>query len=291
MLFQNRFMIQAPADEIMTAGGALSAIVPEVWSQRYYDALLADLPFNSIISTDWEGEIQDLGDRVNITQFPEFDEGDDLEEDARADAKAITVTGQQLVINKRVVKDFIVTKKATLQSLPHMDKLRELAVYSILKKVQSSIIAAIVPSAASPDHTAAYASGTTLALADMLSAKEALDTANVPAADRHAVLGAAQSNDIFNIVGFVSRDFIAAGSPLSSGLLPAQLCGFAPHMTTVVGNTSFWFHRTFMTMASQQGMQVNQYDLGVEGKRAVRVNLDTLYGLKQLDGVRVYTIA
>lgn len=275
----------------MTAGSNLSAIIPEVWSQRYYDVLLADLPFNSIISTDYEGEIQDLGDRVNIPTFPEFDEGEELEEDARSDAKAVTVTSQQLVINKRVVKDFIVTKKAILQSQPHMDKLRELAVYAILKKIQSTIIATIVPNAATPDHTIAYDSGTTLGLADILEMKELLDDQDVPATERHSVLGSAQTNDIFNITGFTSRDFLLAGSPLQSGLIPAQLLGFMPHFTTVVGaSTSYWFHRSFMTMASQQGMDVREYDLGVDGKRATRVNLDTLYGLKQLDGLRVGTI-
>lgn len=279
------------ADEIMTAGSNLSAIIPEVWSQRYYDVLLADLPFNSLISTDYEGEIADLGDRVNIPTFPEFDDGEELAEDARSDARAITVSSQQLVINKRVVKDFIVTKKAILQSQPHMDKLRELAVYSILKKIQATIIATIVPNAAAPDHAIAYDSGTTLALADLLEGKELLDDADVPATDRHMVLGSAQTNDIFNITGFTSSDFLLSGAPLSTGQVPASLLGFMPHFTTVAGNVAYLFHKSFMTMAAQQGMDVKEYDLGVDGKRATRVNLDTLYGLKQLDGLRVVTIS
>jgi hypothetical protein len=280
-----------PGDEIMTAGSNLSAIVPEVWSANYYDVLLADLAFSSVISTDYQGEISDLGDRVNISSFPEFDEGEELAEDERADAKALTVSGQQLVINKRVVKDFIVTKKAILQSLPHMDKLRQMAIYSILKKIERTIIETVVPNAATPDHSIAYTSGTTLALADLLAGKELLDTQNVPGADRHMVLGSAQLNDIFNIVGFTSSDFLVAGGPLQNGQIPAQLLGFMPHFTTLVGNVTHLFHRSFMTMASQQGMDVKEYDLGVEGKRATRVNLDTLYGLKQLDGLRVVTIS
>jgi len=44
-------------------------------------------------------------------------------------------------------------------------------------------------------------------------------------------------------------------------------------------------------MAAQQGLNVQQYDLGVEGKRAMRVNVDTLVGMKQLDGLRVVSIA
>lgn len=280
-----------PGDEIMTASANLSAIVPEVWSANYYDVLLADLAFSSVISTDYQGEISDLGDRVNISSFPEFDEGEELAEDERADAKALTVSGQQLIINKRVVKDFIVTKKAILQSLPHMDKLRTMAIYSILKKIEKTIIETIVPNAATPDHSIAYASGTTLALADLLAGKELLDTQNVPAADRHMVMGSAQLNDLFNIVGFQSSDFVLTGGGLQTGQVPSQLLGFMPHFTTLVGNVTHLFHKSFMTMASQQGMDVKEYDLGVDGKRATRVNLDTLYGLKQLDGLRVVTIS
>lgn len=280
------------ADNLMTAGTELSAIVPEVWSQRYYDVLVAELPFNAIISKDWEGEIQDLGDRVNISQFPEFDDGDDLAEDARSDAKSVTVTGQQLVINTRVVKDFIVTKKAMMQSLPAMNKLREMAVYAIMKRVQALIIAAIVPSPSGPDHAIAYDSGTTLALADLLEAKELGDTANWPRQNRHIVMGAAQLNDLFNIASFNSRDYILGdGAPVQTGEIVNALLGFMPHFTTAVGNTCYLFHGSFMTMASQQGMSVAEYDLGVDGKRATRVNLDTLFGYKQLDNERVVTLS
>lgn len=278
------------ADQVMKTSAELSVLVPQIWSRQYYDVLLANLAFNPIISRDYEGEIQNLGDTVKISTFPEFAEADEVAEDQRVDADSITVTQQSLVINKRVAKDFILTNKAMLQSLPAMDKLRDLAIFAIQKKIQKTIIANIVPSTV-PDHTIAYGSGTTLALSDILSAKELLDESNVPMMDRYMVVGSAQLNDLFNIVGFMSSDFITSGAPLQTGQLPPALLGFAPQFTTEVGNTSYFFHSSFMTIAAQQGMAVNQYDLGVDGKRAVRVNVDTLYGLKQLDGVRIVSIS
>jgi hypothetical protein len=125
----------------------------------------------------------------------------------------------------------------------------------------------------------------------MLAAKELLDAQDVPMADRHIVLGSAQLNDVFNLVGFTSSEFLVSGAPLQTGELPAALLGFMPHFTTEVGNTSYFFHSSFFTMAAQQGLNVQQYDLGVEGKRAMRVNVDTLIGMKQLDGLRVVTIS
>lgn len=271
----------------------LSVLVPEVWSRRYYDVLLAQLPFNSIVSRDYEGDIQSVGDRVKISTFPEFAAATVLvnEEDA-VDADAVTVTQQELVINKRVAKDFILTNKAMLQSLPAMEKLQEMAIYAINKKIQSEIVAAIVPSAAAPDHAIGYTAGTTLALADMLAAKELLDAQDVPFSDRHMVVGAAQLNDIFNISGFTSSDFLVSGAPLQTGQLPPALLGFQPHFTTEGGaNVSYFFHSSFMTIAAQQGLNIQQYDKGVDGIRAVRVNCDTLMGLKQLSNIRVVTIS
>lgn len=279
------------ADALHRTSTEVSVLVPQVWSRRYYDVLLAELPFNSLVSRDYEGEIQSLGDTVKISQIPEFDDAIELAEDAKADASAVTVTQQSLVINRRIVKDFIATNKALMQSIPFMDKLRDLAVYSINKKIQALIISLIVPNAAAPDHSIAYDAGTTLALADMLEAKELLDNQDVPMQNRHFVVGAAQLNDIFNIVGFTSSDFLTSGAPLADGQLPPSLLGFMPHFTSLVGNTSYWFHSSFFTAAAQQGLAIKEYDLGVDGVRAQRVNIDTLIGLKQLDGLRVVTIS
>jgi hypothetical protein len=278
------------SDQIHRASTELSVLVPEVWSQKYYDVLLAELPFNSIVSRDYEGEIQNLGDTVKISTFPEFDDAVDLAEDARNDASSITVSQQSLEINKRIAKDFIITNTAMLQSLPAMDKLRDLAIYSINKKIQALIISLIVPSPSAPDHSIAYGTGSTLVLADILNAKELLDNQDVPMSDRHMVVGAAQLNDLFALSSFTSSDFVAGNTPLINGGLPAQICGFMPHFTSIVNNTSYWFHRSFMTMAAQQGLSVSQYDLGVDGKRAQRINCDTLIGIKQLDNLRVVTL-
>lgn len=279
------------ANQIMTAGTELSAIVPQVWSRKFFDVLKNELPFASLISRDYEGDIQALGNTVNISTIPEFSEATVLAEDAQGDADAVTIGQQQLVINKRIYKDMIITNTAMLQSLPFVDKLRDMAVYAVNKKIDSIIAGDIVPSASAPDHQINYTSGTTLALADILNAKELLDTANVPLADRHAVMGPAQANDIFNITGFTSSDFVLAGSPLTTGELTQKLLGFSPHMSNAVGNTSYWFHSSFYAMAVQQGLNIKEYDMGGNGLRASRINVDVLAGFKQLDGKRVVSIS
>ena len=279
------------ADQIERASTELSVLVPELWSAKYYDELLANLPMADTIAKDYQGEIQNLGDTVNVSKFPEFGEAIELAEDQKNDASAITVQQIQLIINKRIAQDFIITNLAMMQALPAMEKLQELAIYSIMKKIQSLIVSLVVPSAASPDHTLAYTTGTTLALADILAAKELLDAQDVPMSNRHMCLGAAQLNDLFNVTGLVSTDFGVSNAPLLNGGLPSQILGFMPHFSSLFGNTSYFYHSSFFQMAAQGGMNVSVYDLGVDGKRAQRVNCDTLLGLKQFDNLRVVTIA
>ena len=279
------------ADAYERVGTELAVITPSIWSRNYYEVLLAELPFNSIVSRDYEGEIQNLGDRVKIATFPEFSTAAEIAEDASNFADAVTVTSQSLVIDKRIVKDFIITNLALTQSLPAMQKLQDLAIHAIQKRMQALIIAAIVPNAAAPDHSIAYTAGSTLALADILAAKELLDGQDVPMGGRHMVVGAAQLNDLFNITGLVSSEFGASNAPLMNGNLPSQILGFMPHFTSLVSSTSYFFHSSFMTVAAQEGMNVKQFDKGIDGSRSQRINCDTLFGLKQLSGLRVVSIA
>lgn len=280
------------ADQVMRASSELSAIVPEVWSANFFPTLLESLPFNDVVSREYEGEIGALGDTVNISQFPQFDEATELQENEANDADGVTVSNIQLVINKRVVKDYIVTSRAQTQSLEHANNLRDLALHSIMKKMQNIIIDAIIPSASTPDHQIAYDSGSTLGLADILQAKELLDDQNVPDdGQRCMILDSPQWNDLFNITGFTSRDFVPAGSPLATGSFATNILGFRPKLTTEADAVSYFFHPSFFTLAVQEMPETKVFDLGSQGKRAERVNMDVLFGVKQLSDVRVVEIS
>lgn len=279
------------SDVVMTAGANLANLVPEIWSNKFYPTLVAKLPMIELVDMSYQGDIQALGDTVNVSSFPEFGAATVLAEDGVNDAQGITVSNAQLVINKQIVQDFIVTRQSTFQSLPAIEKLNEGAMYSVMKKIQQLIIDTTSPSSAAPDHQLSYTTALTLALADILAAKELLDTANVDGVGRVGIVGAAQKNDLFNITGFTSRDFIPAGSPLTSGDITTPVLGFDIRDTTVVGNTSYWYHPSYLTMAIQEQPAVEVFNLGGDGKRATRVNLTALCGFKQLGNTRVVSIS
>lgn len=278
------------ANDIFTTDSELSVATPELWSARFYQVKREMLPFQSVADRSYEGELS-LGDTVQISEIPDFDDATLLSEGAAADSDAVTVTQHSLVINKLAHKDVILTKRALLQSLPMMNELRDKCIFSILKKMEADIIAAIVPSASAPDHTIAYDSGTTLGLADILEAKELLDEADCPMDNRQMVLGSEQYADLFNINGVTSRDFVPAGSPLSSGQVQVPVAGFQVHLGTRVGDTAYFFHPSFLTMAVQSQLAISEFDLGAQGIRGKRLNVDLLYGLVQMDDERVVTIS
>ncbi|TXH08435.1 MAG: hypothetical protein E6R04_10670, partial [Spirochaetes bacterium] len=168
------------ADQVHTAAVEFDKLIPELWSPVFYPTLLASVPFPELVARDYEGEIKALGDTVNVQSVPEFSEADEISEDAAADAEAVTVSQTQLVVNKLLAKDFILTSKAMWQSLDAQTNLRDHAIYSVAKKVQSLLFAASIPSASAPDHQISYTASTTLALADIIAGKKLLDTANVP---------------------------------------------------------------------------------------------------------------
>lgn len=278
-------------DEVMKTSPEMTGVIPELWSARFYPTLLEGMVFADSVGREYENEIQALGDTVNITDWPQFDEADEILENEAVSADSVTANTTQLIINKQVAKDYILTKKAARQSIDSQNALSDLANHAIMKKMQSLIIAEIVPSASAPDHQIAYDSGTTLALADILEAKELLDDSDVEEMGRTLITGSAQFNDLFNITGFTSRDFIPAGSPLTAGAITTPLMGFTHKWTSEAGSTSRFFNPIFLQMAVQQSPEVNVYDLGTQGKRASRVNMDVLFGIKQVSDVRVVSVS
>lgn len=278
-------------DQLMQAGVELEVLRPEVWSANFYPTLKESLPFNDSVATSYQGEISGLGDRVNISSFPQFGLAEAVQEGQRTDAEGVTASGAQLVIDQMLVKDFAITDLAQIQTIDASNALRDLAFFSILRAMQQYLISLVVPSSSAPDHSIGYTSGTTLALADILAIKELLDAANVPDdGTRNMINGAAQWNDIFNITGLTSRDFVSSGG-LESGSLPARVLGFNPKMTTEAGNVSYFFHPIFLQMAVQKALGVKVYDMGGQGIRAVRVNCTLLFGAKQVSSLRVATLS
>jgi len=277
------------ADVFHTGTVHLTAIRPEIWAASFEQTLKEALPFNDLIARDYQGTISALGDIVNISLFPQFAAATVMaNEDDHQDAAAITVSTVQLNINKMIVQDFVVTDKAKIQTLEHANMLKDLAFFSIMKEMQAQIIAIIAPAVA---NAISYDVGTTLALADLLEAKELLDTGLVPLEGRKLVLDMPQLNDLWGITGFLSRDYIPTGSPLTTGQMPQTILGSELRATTEASAVTYNFHPSFAQVAVQKALGVEVFNLGVTGYRGVRTNCSLLMGTVQVYDDRVVSIS
>lgn len=276
------------ADQIMTTGGTNAAIVPEVWSDKFTDVLRANRPLLSKVATTYEGDVQ-RGDTVRIPSLADST-AVILPEGSANDAVAQTASTTSLVVDELVAVDHIVTTQAELQSISFMDHMRDGMVNAIAQKMETQLFAAISPSASAPDHVIAYDSGTTLTRADILEAKDLLDTQNVPVTDRVMITGVAQANDLLTIDQLINADYGNGGTGTVNGFLSRPILGFETAATTNAGTTTYLFHTSFLQMAVQKSIDIKVDDLSVLGQRGFRVSASLLFGYVQLHDNRVVTI-
>lgn len=277
------------ADQVLTASGSNSAIVPEVWSALFQNTLNDSIVFPSIVRRDYEGEIVGRGDTVRIPSIADVT-ATDLGDGARNDAVTITATTTSLVVDSIAAVDFKISTLAELQSVPHMERLRVLAENAIMRKLQDDIIAAVSPSTSAPDHVISYDSGTTLADADILEALDLEGTANwSQSTDRYLVTGALQYNDLMGISKFYDQT-LGGNVSVSAGATTGKIYGHTPAQSTACGTTTYLFDGSFMQMAIQRGLNITLTDLAVLGERGYRLNVDLIYGIKQVHNTRVITI-
>lgn len=276
------------ADQVLTVGGSNSAIVPEVWSSMFQTEFNDSIVFPSIVRRDYEGEIANQGDTVHIPSIADV-EASELLDGGRNDAITITATVDDLVVDLIAAVDYKVSTLADLQSIPFVNELRARGSSAILRKIQDKMISRVAPSTSAPDHVIAYDSSTTLADADLLEAFDLEATANwARSNDKYLVTGELQYNDLTTIAKFYDKT-LSGVAGVQQGKMLAPIYGHNVSSSTACGTTTYLFEGSFM-QAAIGGLNVKVTDLAVLGERGYRLNMDVIYGIKQVHNDRVITI-
>lgn len=276
------------ADQVLTVGGSNSAIVPEVWSSMFQTEFNDSIVFPSIVRRDYEGEIANQGDTVHIPSIADV-EASELLDGGRNDAITITATVDDLVVDLIAAVDYKVSTLADLQSIPFVNELRARGSSAILRKIQDKMISRVAPSTSAPDHVIAYDSSTTLADADLLEAFDLEATANwARSNDKYLVTGELQYNDLTSISKFYDKT-LSGVAGVEQGKMLAPIYGHNVSSSTACGTTTYMFEGSFM-QAAIGGLNVKVTDLAVLGERGYRLNMDVIYGIKQVHNDRVITI-
>lgn len=223
---------------------------------------------------------------VDIPRASGFVVGTKLENVA-VDAQAITWAVDNLPLNKHRVIQVLLEDIANIQSKVAQElQIAERAGLDLAYDTDLALADSFYnsASAAAPDHIIPFANTTSLAGADLLSAKLLLDLQKLPQDGRYLGVDPTGYSQLLAVSDFVRVDAINANQ-VTEGIRPGvvgKIYGFEVFMSTaVVANQHIAFHKSAMAYGVQQGITYkNDDDLA---NLALRHSFSQIYGVKGLD--------
>lgn len=266
----------------------LSAIIPEVWSPNFYDELRASLVMGGVFSREYQGEIQNQGDKVRVSQIV-APTGEILTDDKDVfNREQMTVQEYTIEVNKRAVAAFEFTSLAQLQSLQFEQDAREALVYAVQKQIEDQVVAALVPSASAPDHDLTPATPGQLAAIDVANMRTLLSLQKVPKMNRWLFCDPQYFGDLLQSTNFISSEFIPAGSAVSSAEFASPLYGFrVAEADNLSADVAFAIHPSALQMVMQKSMTLKISDLHSQGKFGYVMSADLIFDLKLFEDTRI----
>lgn len=268
----------------------LDYLIPELWSPKMYQELRNDVMFANIFSREYEGVISQFGDTVNVQQIV-APVGEIITDDkAQFNSQVMSVNRIAITANKRASAAFEFTDLAQLQSMSFQQDAQEALLYAIRLKLENDIIAALVPSAAAPDHQIAPASAGDLAAADLGSIRTLLSTAKVPVSNRKLLLSPSYYGDLLSKTQVTSSDFVA-GNSAQQGVV-SQFMGFEIMEHNLLGtDIGYAVHPSALLLVMQQEIRVKISDLHSQNKYGYLLSADMVYGFSLADNTRMVKIS
>lgn len=270
----------------------MANLIPEIWSSKLYSELRQKIIFANIFSREFEGELNNLGDIVRINQI-NAPSGETLSDDKQMFAsEALSTTQLTLTVDKRYSAAFEITDLAQLQSQKFESEVQAALVYAIQKRLEDDLIAALIPSASSPDHDIAPAAASDLAAADVAGMRSLLSAQHVPTMDRFLVLAPSYYGDIILKSQIASRDYIPNTTVSMSGAISEPLYGFSMiEHDGLAADIGYAVHKSALAIVMQQGVRVQLSNLHSQHKYGYLLSCDMVAGIKLLDNKRIVKIS
>lgn len=283
--------------------------IPEIWSSECKVAREANLVAAKTVNREYEGEIQEYGDTVHITDISNLSAGD-KQASTDVDYETITEAKTDLSIDKHKYAAFKLEDIVKVQSkIDLRAKYTDKVGYALAEQIDTDVLAHYSDFSQSVGSAATDITDDTL-----LSAIQYLDLADAPAGDRSLILYPSQMNALLGIDKFVRADavgYLAQMSPVVTGHLQkgsfnpsevkgyfGQVYGVDVYVSTNVPQTgsspvsthNVLWHKDAVVLALQQDIRVqSDYDIDA---LATKVVADVLYGSKELrddHAVRILT--
>jgi hypothetical protein len=270
----------------------MTNLIPEIWSEKLYTSLKANLVLANLFSRDYENEISQKGDSVNVAQLSAIS-GERITDDTQAfTTSPVTVTTQQIVADSIFSAAVQVTDVAKLQSIAYETELQNTLVHAIQKALEDYIITLMVPSASAPDHQINCASSGLLAAADVAGMRYLLSAQSVPMSDRYLVVDPNFYGDLLGQANFVSNDYIPANSASSTGMITNPLYGFGvQESSNMAVTTGYAFHKSALAVVLQRGVNIEVASTLSNNRYGMIIAANIIGGAKLMDSKRIVKIS
>lgn len=257
--------------------------IPELWSPLTKDAVESNLVMARLVIRDYEGEIKQKGDTVNIAEISNLTARD---KSASTDVTYETITEELLTISidKHKYAGFKLEDIVKIQAnVDLMKKYNNKVGYALAKQIDSDLLALYAGLSQSVGTD-----GTAISAANFLAAIQYLDLADAPETERYGVFNGGDKASFLDVDDFVRYDSMGIGgnlSPIVTGRF-GELYGvqvfFSNNVTTTgspSGNHNLVFHKEAFALAMQRDIRVQaQYDIDALADKVVG---DVLYGVKE----------
>ena len=218
---------------------AVDAFIPEVWSKEIIYQTTNASVFAGLVRRDFDGEIENQGDKVHIPLFSAVTVGD-KSGDSPVDYTNYTESTKDITISKHKYFAFRVEDIARIQAQPDL-----IAGYAAqggrgLANTIDNDISNLVTDASITQNVGATTSGGAYAdITDAVirNAIQKLDEANAPDTDRYLVISPAQKNALLGIDKFVSADRIGDSDVIRKGLF-GQIYGVLVYISNNLPDVS-----------------------------------------------------
>jgi N4-gp56 family major capsid protein len=267
--------------DVLTGLTEVDVTIEQIVSATVQQVLTAEAVVFPLVQ-DFSNEVGPGMDTVKIPKFGNFTVNTKVENVA-VEAQANTFDSDNLALDQHKVIQWLLEDIASLQAKVNLTQAYVTQAAKDLAAEMDQYVLDVMEagvSTSAPDHKRAYA-GSTIAKADILLARQLLNTAKVPMAGRSAVISPAEEASLLNISEFVRIDESGGSEALRNGRI-GRLFGFDIYMSPQAEDAkSMFFHMSCQAFARQLAPRYQtQPDLANLGERH---SIDHIYGSKTLD--------
>jgi hypothetical protein len=258
--------------------------VQKFWSPMATQQLRESLLLGSLVNKEYQGDLKKMGDTVRVysvnaptaTTKTVGTSGSN-----EFSASAISTSYVDVKADKHVTAAFEFADEVELMSMIESGnpEVMQSLVFSVEKAVNSALYAAMIPSAAAPDHQLSAVTdlnNTQLLSIRKLAAQAKWDTMK----GWYGLIDPSYYSDVLAAQTLVSSDFGAADAPVISGKLGLRRYGFQIFEdNSLAEDTGYFFHPDALLMVMAKEMSIKVSDLHPVGKHGVLLSCDLIFGV------------